>query len=163
MSTLYNLQAKYAHLLELASDPDVDPEVFQDTLEALEGEIETKAEGYAMVMKELEAQESAIKNEIDRLNKRQKTIANRVRHMKLSLQEAMEATGKTKFKTNLFSFAIANNPPTVVIDADITTIPEDYLKYKEPEIDKAKIREDIKKGIDIGIAHLEYTKSLRIR
>jgi hypothetical protein len=50
------------------------------------------------------------------------------------------------------------------MDKDIDDIPERYIKYLDPEIDKAKIKEDIQKGIDVeGIAHLEQTESLRIR
>jgi hypothetical protein len=44
MSTIYELTEDYLRLLELAEDPDTDPEAFADTLEGLEGEIEIKAE-----------------------------------------------------------------------------------------------------------------------
>lgn len=47
MSTIYELTEDYLRLLELAEDPDTDPEAFADTLEGLDGEIEIKAEGYA--------------------------------------------------------------------------------------------------------------------
>lgn len=163
--TLYQLTEDFRTLLELAEDPDVDPEVFQDTLEGIEGEIEVKAEGYAMVMKELEASELAIKSEVDRLNARRLSISNHIRHMKLALQDAMYTTGKTKFKTDLFSFGIQKNPPSVVIDEQyIENIPKKYLVQQEPTIDKKKIKEDLKAGVDLdGIAHLEQTESLRIR
>ena len=100
--TLYDLTAEYMALLQMAEDPDTDPAVLVDTMEALEGEIEDKADGYAIVMKELEASEQKIKNEVDRLNNRRLTIANNMRAMKLRLQTSMIETGKTKFKTELF-------------------------------------------------------------
>ena len=163
--TLYQLTEDFKALLELAEDPDVDQEVFQDTLEGIEGEIEVKAEKYAMVMKELEASELAIKTEVDRLNARRLSISNHIRHMKLALQTAMQATGKTKFKTDLFSFGIQKNPPAVVIDEQyLENIPAKYLVQQDPVIDKKKIKEDLKAGVDLdGIAHLEQTESLRIR
>lgn len=163
MATLYQLKEEYAQLLALAEDPDTDPAVLKDTMDGIEGAIEDKAQGYAMVMKELESSEIAIKNEIDRLNARRLTIANSVRCMKLSLQEAMELTGKTKFKTDLFSFGIQKNPPSVVLDVDPGVLPEEYLIPQPPKVDKAKIKEDLKAGLDIGVAHLEQTESLRIR
>lgn len=165
MGTLYELTAEYAQLLEMATDPDVDPEMLADTMEAIGGEIEVKADGYAMVMRELESQELAIKNEVDRLNNRRLTISNNIRHMKLRLQDAMQTTGKTKFKTTLFSFGIQKNPPSVVMDEQyLENIPEKYLIQQEPKIDRQKIKEDLKAGVDLdGIAHLEQGESLRIR
>ena len=163
--TLYDLTAEYQALLQMAEDPDTDPEVLTDTMEALEGEIEDKADGYAIVMKELEASEQKIKNEVDRLNARRLSISNNIRCMKLRLQTSMIETGKTKFKTDLFSFGIQKNPPAVVIDEQyIENIPEKYLVQQDPVIDKKKIKEDLKAGVDLeGIAHLAQTESLRIR
>ena len=163
--TLYDLTEEYMTLLQMAEDPDTDPEVLTDTMEALEGEIEDKADGYAIVMKELEAAEQKIKNEVDRLNARRLTISNNMRAMKLRLQESMKITGKTKFKTDLFSFGIQKNPPSVVMDEQyLENIPERYLVPQEPTIDKKKIKEDLKAGVDLeGIAHLEQSESLRIR
>lgn len=61
--TLYDLTSDYLYLLDLMGDPDIDIEVINDTLEALDGEIEAKADGYAIIMKELEASAEAIKKE----------------------------------------------------------------------------------------------------
>ena len=163
--TLYELTDDYKALLQMAEDPDTDPEVLVDTMEGLEGAIEDKADGYAIVMKELEASEQKIKAEVDRLNARRMTISNNIRAMKLRLQTSMIETGKTKFKTDLFSFGIQKNPPAVVIDEQyIDNIPKKYLVQQDPVIDKKKIKEDLKAGVDLeGIAHLAQTESLRIR
>lgn len=161
--TLYEMTEDYKALLAMAEDPDTDPEIIKDTMEGMEGAIEEKAEGYAIVMKELETSEMALKNEIDRLNARRLTISNNIRCMKLALQEAMETTGKTKFKTTLFSFGIQKNPPSVVLDVDPGVLPDKYLIPQAPKVDKTKIKDDLKAGIDIGVAHLEQTESLRIR
>ena len=45
-----------------------------------------------------------------------------------------------------------------------STLPEKFLRFRDPEVDKTKIKEAIKAGEDLtGIAHLEQTESLRIR
>lgn len=67
--TLYELTTQYQALLELAEDPDVDPEVLADTMDGLDGDIEEKADGYAKVIKSLEAQAAGVKTELDRLNR----------------------------------------------------------------------------------------------
>ena len=163
--TLYELTSEYLELLAMLEDPDVDEELINDTLEALGGELEVKADGYARVMRQIDSDAKAIKTEEERLANRRKSLENRSAALKSRLQQMMEITGKVKFKTELFSFGIQKNPAAVVMDEQyIENIPECYLIIQEPKIDKQKIKEDLKAGLDLeGIAHLEQTESLRIR
>lgn len=163
--TLYELTEDYMNLLELAEDPDIDEQAFTDTLEGIEGALEDKAEGYAKVIRTLEGDAAACDAESKRLRNKKQTIENNIRRMKAALQYAMQATGKTKFKTALFSFGIQKNPAAVVIDEGyIENIPDRFLIPQDPQIDKKAIKEALKAGEDLeGIAHLEQTESLRIR
>lgn len=161
MQTLYELTNEYMTLLEMAEDPDVDPDAFQDTLEGLEGEIEIKADGYAKIIKQLEMQMDGCANEIKRLQSVKKAYENNIQRMKDHLEASMIATGKTKFKTDLFSFGIQKNPASLVID-DEKVIPVEYLVIKQ-EANKSAIKEAIKAGEEFEWAHLEQTESLRIR
>ena len=84
--------------------------------------------------------------------------------MKKSLQGAMELTGKTKFKTELFSFNVQNNPVSVVVEVGIDKIPKKYLKPTDPTVDKKLLKEDLKAGVELdGVAHLVQTRGLRIK
>ena len=163
--TLYELTEDYINLLEMAEDPDTDPEAFADTLEGIEGAIEDKADGYAKVIRTLEGDAAACDAESKRLRNKKIAIENNIKRMKTALQYAMEATGKTKFKTALFSFGIQKNPAAVVMDEGyIENIPERFLIPQDPVIDKKAIKEALKAGEDLeGIAHLEQSESLRIR
>ena len=165
MATLYELTSEYLDLLAMLEDPDVDEDLINDTLEGIDGELEAKADGYARVMRQMDADAKAIKAEEERLANRRKSLENRSAALKSRLQQMMEITGKVKFKTELFSFGIQKNPAAVVMDEQyIENIPECYLIVQEPKIDKQKIKEDLKAGLDLeGIAHLEQTESLRIR
>lgn len=165
MSTLYELTTDYLNLLELAEDPDLDEQAFADTLEGIEGEIEIKAENYGKVIRTLEGDAAACDAEAKRLKTKKQVIDNNIKRMKQALQMAMEATGKRKFKTPLFSFNIQKNPAAVVVDEQyIENIPERFLIRKDPEINRKAIKEAINNGEDLdGIAHLEVTSSLRIR
>ena len=163
MATLFDLTGKWLELYDMADDPDMDADMWFDTIEGLEGEIEDKADGYAKVITQLNADATAIKAEEDRLYRRRTTIENRIKNMKLRLQEMMEITGKKKIKTELFSFGIQKNPASVVID-DEKMIPAEFLIPQAPKIDKTAIKDALKAGVDMaGIAHLEQTQSLRIR
>ena len=164
MFSIYELTEDYIKLLSMAEDPDIEEEVFLDTLEGIEGALEDKAEGYAKVMRQLETNASGLDAEIKRLQERKTLVTKNVERMKKTLQTMMEATGKTKFKTELFSFNVQNNPPSLVMDSeDIETIPMEYLVPQDPKIDKTKIKADIKAGKEITFAHMEATKSLRIK
>lgn len=161
--TLYELKGEYELLLEMAEDPTVDPVTLEGTLEALDGEIEEKADGYARVMRQIEHDITALKAEEARLSDRRRAMENNICRMKESLEDAMLATGKTKFKTELFSFNIQKNPKSVMID-DISMLPEEYLIPQDPKVDKAKLKEDLTAGVDLnGAAHLEQTEGLRIK
>lgn len=164
MFSIYELTEDYIKLLSMAEDPDIEEEVFLDTLEGIEGALEDKAEGYAKVMRQLETNASGLDAEIKRLQERKTLVTKNVERMKKTLQTMMEATGKTKFKTELFSFNVQNNLPSLVLDSeDIETIPMEYLVPQDPKIDKTKIKADIKAGKEITFAHMEATKSLRIK
>lgn len=165
MANIYEIVSDYLKIMQMMEDPELDPQTLADTMEGIEGELEIKAENYAKVMKNLEGDINSIKAEIERLTNKKKTLENNIKNMKSALQGAMEITGKTKFKTDLFSFGIQKNAPSVIIDvSDVNNIPPDYLKFREPEVNKTAIKEAILNGEDLeGIAHLEQGQSLRIR
>lgn len=161
MATLYELTGQYKQLLDMAETEELDKQLIADTLEALEGEIETKADGYAKIIRELEGKAELLKSEIDRLSNRKTTIENNIKSMKEALQNAMYITGKVKFKTNLFNFGIQKNPPKLVIDKP-EEIPEEFLIPQPPKVDNAKLKEILKEK-ELPFAHLEQSESLRIR
>lgn len=163
--TIYEITSDYLQLMQMMEDPELDPQTLADTMEGIEGELEDKADNYARVMKNMEADLNGIKAEIERLNTRKKTIENNIKRMKEALQFSMETTGKTKFKTELFSFGIRKNAPAVVMDEPyIENVPERFLKYSDPTINKSAIKEAIQNGEDLeGLAHLEQSSSLSIR
>ena len=161
--TLYELTDEVRTLLEMAEDDDLDPEVLADTLEALTGEFEDKADGYAKVLKQMESDSAGLKAEESRLAAKRKVLENNMKRMKDTLQDAMMAVGRPRIETKLFKFVIQKNPAAVVMDS-IENIPEEYLIYQDPKIDRAKIKEDLKAGKDLeGIAHLEQGEALRIK
>lgn len=165
MVTLYSLSAELMALLEMAEDPDVDAQALKDTMDAVEGEFEIKAEGCAKVNKQLELQAELIDVEIKRLTKRKQAMKNNAARIKTYLEQAMIATGKTKFKTELFSFGIQKNPAKLVLadDIDFEKVPAEFLVFNDPSIDKDSVKDAIKKGADFEWAQLVQEESLRIR
>lgn len=168
MSTLYELTDDYLRLLDMADDPDIDEQAFIDTLEAIDGEIEDKADNYAKLIKELECKADGLDKEAKRISERRDRIRATIDRMKRSLENAMIATGKTKFKTMLFSFGIQKNAPSVVLDFDekdaraIDELPEMFVNVKKT-VNKTAIKEAINAGLEFDFAHLASSESIRIR
>lgn len=165
MATLYELTGNYLILADMLDDPDADPITVMDTMDAIEGELDEKAENYGRIIRNLEAEAEAIRAEVDRLSRRRKTIDNNIDSLKKRLQMAMELTNRPKIDTPLFKFYIQKNAPSVVVDLDdLQDMPMEYLTYHEPTVNKAAIKDALKAGLDLrGIAHLEQSQSLRIR
>lgn len=77
----------------------------------------------------------------------------------------MEAIGKTKFSTALYTFSIQKSGglQPLKIDVDSKEIPEQYLIPQSPKLDTAAIREALKTQ-NLYWAHLEERKqTLRIK
>ena len=162
MATLYELTTEYQSILDMAQDPDIDPEVLADTMEGLDYEIEVKADGYAKIIRQLTADSEAYKVEIARLEKCKKTVENSIDSLKRRLKASMEAMEKDKIKTDLFTLSIRKNPPKVVFDEELP-IPKKYLIPQEPKVDTASIKEDLKKGEDLKFARLVQETRVDIR
>lgn len=162
--TLYELQSQFAALYEMAANGDIDDKTFEDTLEAMsfDEEFEAKAEGYAKVIQELLADAQAVKSEIDRLSERKSRFEKSAERIKSRLQEAMEATGRKKIKTLLFSIYLQKNAPRLVLDQE-AKIPAEYLIPQPPKTNHAAIKEKLMAGEKLPFAALEQGTSLRIR
>lgn len=160
MSTLYELTGQYLALMEIAEEAD--PDILRDTLEALDGEIEEKADNCAKVIKNLEGKEDALDKEIARLQDRKRSVNNSIKSIKGNLERAMITTGKKKFKTDLFSFGIQKNPPTVQV-MDEAAVPEQFWKQQDPVLDKKALMAFIKENGPTEYAQLTQGESLRIR
>lgn len=162
---LYELTEQYLALQEMAYDPEVDAQVFQDTMEGLWGEIEDKADGYARIITGMKADIESLRNEELRLAARRKSLELRSQQLKDNLEANMREMGKTKFKTALFSFNIQKNGglQPLVIDGLIEDIPGRFLIPQPPVPNNEAIRSLLAEK-QVEWAHLEPRgESLRIR
>ena len=158
---LYEITGEILELLMMAEDSDLDQKMIQDTMEGLDFEFEEKAEAYAKVVKTLEMDIAGLDEEIQRMTKRKATIKNNIDRLKRSLEGAMIATGKRKFKTPLFGFGIQKNPPSLNV-LDESKIPEEFWIEQQPKLDKKAALAYVKEN-KVDWAELSQTESLRIR
>ncbi len=161
MSTLFNLKDDYKQVYDLIAEQG-DEQVLNDTLASINDALEDKADGYVAVIKSLDSDNTAIDEEIKRLQQRKTTNKNGIDRLKETLKETMESTGKTKFKTALNSYNIQNNPPSLNV-LDEKLIPKDYWISQAPKLNKKDALAELKEGKEIPGVEVKQTRSLRVR
>ena len=152
MATLFEIVDDMKELYELATDPEVDPEVFQDTLEGLTGMLEVKSCGYVNVIKQLDMEAKQAKEVSKMFADKAKVRENNIKRMKEALQTALEAQDKTEMAAGAFTIKLQKNGGVqpLVITGDV---PQNMTKVIiEPDTDK--IREYLKDN-EVEWAHLE--------
>ena len=152
MATIYELTSDYLNLLELAEDPDTDPQAFADTLESIVGDIKDKAEAYAIIIGELTAKADHITAEAKRLNAWADSLTRNASRMKETLMYSMDEIGTKKIETEHFRIGIAGNggKKPLKFTGDV---PDQYMMMK-PEVDTKKIREALESGEELDFAYL---------
>ena len=165
---LYELSSKYQALLDYAQSVDMtdedQAETFKTTIESLDDAIEDKAEGYSIVIKELEATEDKLAKEIKRLQARKKSVSNNIQRMKTSLLEELEKMDKRKVTTDKFIVYIQNNPPSLVVENE-SEIPKAYWVKQAPKLNTKLLKEDLldEEYPSFSGARIEQGRSLRIK
>ncbi len=153
---LYELTEQYEELRDMFCDDEVDEQTILDTMESVEGEIEDKADNYAKIIRSMLAEAEAIKAEEERLRRRRMTRENRAKWLRDTLQSNLEFIGKTKFKTELFSFSVVSNgglQPLAISD-NLGDIPNKYLIQQDPVVDKDAVRKLLEEK-EVEWAHFE--------
>ena len=83
---LYELTEQWDAVFNMMEDGETDEQVIFDTLESIEGEIEDKADNYAKIIRNLQANADALKAEEERLYRRRKSAENHIQKLKDTLQ-----------------------------------------------------------------------------
>ena len=165
MANIYEIKNEFNTLWSILEDELVDDEALMGAFDTATEDLTDKLENCCKYIKNEEAVIAGLKEEEKRLHERRQAKENAIERLKKLMKEAMETAGEKKIQCGTFTTSIQNNAPSVVMDEQyIENIPEEYLRIKEPEIDKKKLLEDLKAGKDLeGLAHLEVKQSLRIR
>lgn len=173
MSTLYDLIDDYQRFSEILECEDTDEAIKDDLKEAVDNladDIEVGIDNYGKAISNRTANIKARQAEIERLQALNDADNRAIDRMKGICEQAMRITGKPKVKTTFYNFYFQKNPESVVLEEGyIENIPEEFLVYQEPKVNKTAIKEVLKGDDEAlkerleGIAHLEQTESIRIR
>ena len=150
-NSIFDINGELHELYEMGTDPDIDPQVFADTLEALKGELEVKACGYVQVIKQLEMEAKQADEVSKAFADKAKVRNNSIKRMKEVLQWVMEANNMDEMAAGAWGIKLQKNGG--VAPLEITgEVPQNMTKViVEP--DNAKIREYLKDN-ECDWAHL---------
>ena len=162
MSKLYEIGQRYRNLEELLDNNDIERGAIQAALSEVEGEFIEKAEAIAKLIKNMNGDIEAFKNEEKRLAERRKTIENNQKRLKEYLDSEAKSIGIDKAKGKIFSFAIQKNAPSLNI-FDENLLPEDCYIKQDPVLDRKGLLQRLKDGEVVPGVEIKQTESLRIR
>ena len=164
--TLYDLadEALALDALFAMDDGEVTPESEQLAVE-LASKLAQKADHFGGFVRTLEANAAACKAEEERLRDRRKALENKAAWLKRVGLDALQHMERPRVEGELFTLAVQNNPPSVVVHVLADALPSAFVRVipevREP--DKAAIGKALKAGQQIDGCELVQTQSLRIR
>lgn len=144
---LYEIANEYQQALDALSEmEDMSEEAIKDTLDGIKGEFNEKAINVALYIKTLEAETSAIREQIYDFIKRSDALSRRADNLRDYLIFNMKSCGSNKIGSELAVLEIRKNPLSVDI-YDETEIPENFMQIK---VSKSPMKATIKQTIENG-------------
>lgn len=150
----YEIEAQLKNCFDEETGEIINPELFEELGLAWD----TKVEGIAIAIKQLRAEAKAIKEEKQSLEARQKQKENKADNLQNFLQGILNGQ---KFETPKVAITWRKSEKLIIDDG--SRIPEEYLRHKEPEVDKTELKKAIKAGAEIDGAHLEESQNMQLR
>lgn len=112
-----------------------------DRFEELELERTEKVEGICLWIKNLKAEIEALNAEKTAFAEREKRAKNKAESLKRYISSYLNGT---KFETAKVKVSFRKSEPLEI--SENAVIPEEFLKHKEPDIDKDGLKKAIKEG-----------------
>ena len=155
MASIYELTGAYK-ALEVAIMLNPDDEELKAELEKITDDIKTKADNYAKLIRNIEADVKALDDEEKRIRERKQMFKRTIERLKDNLMFSMKETGETKFKTELFSFSVANNGGKLPLklNVGIDELPDELVSI-EKKANSDAIRAYIDETGDLSYAEYE--------
>lgn len=154
MASLYEINEEILNCVDMETGEIIDAE----RLSQLQIAFDDKVEGIALWIKNLLADAEAIKEEKNKLADRQRVCENKAKRLKEYLSGFL---GGQKFSTPRVAISYRRSESVEVQDA--TELPEEYLKFAEPTVDKTKVKKALKEGIELAGVALVENQNIQIK
>ncbi|AGU85007.1 TPA: siphovirus Gp157 family protein [Neisseria gonorrhoeae] len=159
--TLYRCAADVQAALDYYFDSETERE---DTLEAVIGQFEVKAQSVIAYIKNQEITEKMLEGHIRRMTGKLKAVKAQNQSLKDYLARNMQAAGITEIKADDGTFKASFRKSEAVVILDEAQIPAEFMREAvKTEPDKTAIRKAIESGRQVAGAKIEGRKNLQIR
>lgn len=161
--TLYELTADFVEGLNAydAAETDEERADIANWLVGIKGNLDAKADAYARIIKNKQAEAKALKDEADRLTAKRKAAESLVERLKSALLGAMQETGIEQIGTSIGKWSLQYNPVSCeVINAEM--VPARFVIPQPDKIDRAALIKEYNRTGDI-IDGVEFHKEKGIR
>lgn len=159
---LYEITESMARLDDMLSLEEIDTQTYNDTLESIQFELQSKSNDISKYITELERQSEAVNSEIKRLQELKKTRENKIESIKNYVTQAMQKMNLKKIDTDFALLSLRKSESIEV--TNISEIPSEYKTTTiEEKADKTAIKKAIKQGIEITGVKLIEKDNLQIK
>lgn len=159
---LYEIDARIKSVMDMVDDDGEISTEIVDELMALNQDFIMVADNVAALIKNIEAESDAIKNEEKNLSERRKSKDKKVDGLKKYLASAMIVNGQKKIETPRVKLSTLITPSVSIID--LSLIPSEYHRIKTvDEPDKDLIKRALKSGETVDGAELIFNASVTIK
>lgn len=154
---LYDIEYEITNCVDLETGEIID----EKRLDALQMAREKKIENILLWIKNLKSEAGAIREEEKKLADRRQSDEKKAESLTQYVQNALNGE---KFKTSRVVVSYRKSEAVIVDDLQLMQETcDEYLKYKDPEPDKAKIKAALKDGITVPGCHLEERQNITIK
>ena len=157
---LYEISECYNQLMKAAESGDITIDDIKDTLDAIHEDFNTKINNICKLMRNLEADEKAFKEEATRLSDCAKRAKEKREHLKEYIDETLKAMGLKNVETDLFKLSYRKSKAVNITSFE--ALPDDFVKITTT-IDKAGIKKALADGEEVAGAELVENMNLQIK
>lgn len=134
-------------------------EIFDiDKFEELELARDAKIENICLWIKNLKAEIEALKAEKDAFAQRQKSAENKMESLKRYISGYLEGTA---FESAKVKVSFRKSEAVEIMEGAV--IPDEYLRFKEPEINKTELKKALKSGVSIKGVYITENQNIQIK
>ena len=157
--SLFELTNQYRELLQkVEDDPEMDPEVVKDTIDAIEESMGDKYDHIWTFIKSLEAEAKMRDEYVKQSQATSKSLKAKADRLKKYALQEMNAAGKKKIVTEHYTLSVRNSHKVAITDESL--VPKEYLVEQAPKVNKKEMTKAFKAGKEIPGAEYVENQSL---
>lgn len=163
MKSLYSISAELESIRQSVIENE--GEITEDQLELLkisESELQNKAINYALAIKNIEAEESIIKSEIERLKKLKERREKLSKKLRENILYAMERYDVPKVESPTINLSLRKSKRLIIEEDE--NIPARFVTVIQSlSVDKKELKKEIQEGLTVEGVYIQENKNLQIR